>query len=42
MLFMATPLYALLAVNERGRFTVPHQFHENIRIRRETWQAKLS
>ena len=25
MLFMAAPLYALLAVGERGRFTVPHQ-----------------
>ncbi len=40
MLFMAAPLYALITVNERAR--APQQFHENIRIRRETWQAKLS
>ncbi len=40
MLFMAAPLYALISVNERAR--APQQFHENIKIRRETWQAKLS
>ncbi len=42
MLFMAAPFYMLVVVNERGR--APQQFHENIRIRirRETWQAKLS
>ncbi len=27
MLFMAAPLYALLAVNERGRFTVPLNYN---------------
>jgi hypothetical protein len=27
MLFMAAPLYALLAVNERGRFTVPPNYN---------------
>ncbi len=40
MLFMAAPLYTLIVVNERARS--PQQFHENIRLRRETWQAKLS
>jgi hypothetical protein len=40
MLFMAAPLYALITVNERAR--APQQFHESIRIRRETWQANLS
>ncbi len=27
MLFMAAPLYALLAVNERGRFTIPPNYN---------------
>ncbi len=36
MLFMAAPLYTLITVNERARFAAPQQFHENIKIRRET------